>query len=184
MRTRFNIPDALRVNASDHHVQVPVVGLESVSEATAAHSRSPPTKHSSGTKNHSNAEATATSTPQLRVSTSIAQLWGLSPTLSRQHPENFVDVHSNDAERNGIEDGDTVTLPVAARQDPRENAGRRGHQGGRCLDDPEPATIEGSAHFSDRFARDCYRSSIPLVSTLSPRVHRPLASLWRRPRRR
>ena len=33
-----------------------------------------------------------------------------SPTLSRQHPENFVDVHPNDAERYGIEDGDTVTL--------------------------------------------------------------------------
>jgi len=33
-----------------------------------------------------------------------------SPTLSRQHPENFVDVHPNDAERYGIEDGDYVTL--------------------------------------------------------------------------
>jgi formate dehydrogenase major subunit len=33
-----------------------------------------------------------------------------SPTLSRQHPENFVDVHPNDAEAYGIEDGDTVTL--------------------------------------------------------------------------
>jgi len=33
-----------------------------------------------------------------------------SPTLSRQHPENFVDVHPNDAEEYGIEDGDTVTL--------------------------------------------------------------------------
>jgi formate dehydrogenase major subunit len=33
-----------------------------------------------------------------------------SPTLSRQHPENFVDVHPNDAERYGIEDGDMVTL--------------------------------------------------------------------------
>ena len=33
-----------------------------------------------------------------------------SPTLNRQHPENFVDVHPNDAERYGIEDGDTVTL--------------------------------------------------------------------------
>ncbi|TKX79016.1 formate dehydrogenase subunit alpha [Halorubrum sp. SD626R] len=33
-----------------------------------------------------------------------------SPTLSRQHPENFVDVHPNDAERYGIDDGDYVTL--------------------------------------------------------------------------
>ncbi|GAB6877959.1 formate dehydrogenase subunit alpha [Halorubrum gandharaense] len=33
-----------------------------------------------------------------------------SPTLNRQHPENFVDVHPNDAERYDIEDGDTVTL--------------------------------------------------------------------------
>ena len=33
-----------------------------------------------------------------------------SPTLSRQHPENFVDVHPNDADRYGIEDGDVVAL--------------------------------------------------------------------------
>jgi len=33
-----------------------------------------------------------------------------SPTLNRQHPENFVDVHPADAERYGIEDGDEVTL--------------------------------------------------------------------------
>jgi formate dehydrogenase major subunit len=33
-----------------------------------------------------------------------------SPTLNRQHPENFVDVHPNDAERYGIEDGEEVTL--------------------------------------------------------------------------
>ncbi|MFB6302729.1 MAG: molybdopterin oxidoreductase family protein, partial [Haloferacaceae archaeon] len=33
-----------------------------------------------------------------------------SPTLNRQHPENFVDVHPNDAERYGIEDGDYVRL--------------------------------------------------------------------------
>jgi len=33
-----------------------------------------------------------------------------SPTLNRQHPENFVDIHPNDAERYGIEDGDYVTL--------------------------------------------------------------------------
>ncbi|MDZ5810042.1 formate dehydrogenase subunit alpha [Halorubrum sp. AD140] len=33
-----------------------------------------------------------------------------SPTLLRQHPENFVDVHPKDAEAYGIEDGDTVTL--------------------------------------------------------------------------
>jgi formate dehydrogenase major subunit len=33
-----------------------------------------------------------------------------SPTLNRQHPENFVDVHPNDAERYGIEDGDTVKI--------------------------------------------------------------------------
>jgi formate dehydrogenase major subunit len=33
-----------------------------------------------------------------------------SPTLNRQHPENFVDVHPNDAERYGVEDGDVVTL--------------------------------------------------------------------------
>ena len=33
-----------------------------------------------------------------------------SPTLSRQHPENFVDVHPNDAEHYGIADGDRVTL--------------------------------------------------------------------------
>ncbi|GAB3419252.1 formate dehydrogenase subunit alpha [Haloparvum alkalitolerans] len=33
-----------------------------------------------------------------------------SPTLSRQHPENFVDVHPNDAAHYGIEDGDEVTL--------------------------------------------------------------------------
>ncbi|WP_254763755.1 formate dehydrogenase subunit alpha [Natrinema marinum] len=33
-----------------------------------------------------------------------------SPTLNRQHPENFVDVHPADAERYGIEDGETVRL--------------------------------------------------------------------------
>ncbi|RQG89968.1 formate dehydrogenase subunit alpha [Natrarchaeobius halalkaliphilus] len=33
-----------------------------------------------------------------------------SPTLNRQRPENFVDVHPADAERYGIEDGDEVTL--------------------------------------------------------------------------
>jgi len=33
-----------------------------------------------------------------------------SPTLMRQHPENFVDVHPNDAERYDIEDGEYVTL--------------------------------------------------------------------------
>ncbi|GAA0281207.1 formate dehydrogenase subunit alpha [Halobacterium noricense] len=33
-----------------------------------------------------------------------------SETLSRQHPENFVDVHPADAEHFGIEDGDSVTL--------------------------------------------------------------------------
>jgi len=33
-----------------------------------------------------------------------------SPTLNRQHPENFVDVHPNDAADYGIEDGDRVTL--------------------------------------------------------------------------
>jgi formate dehydrogenase alpha subunit len=33
-----------------------------------------------------------------------------SPTLNRQHPENFVDIHPNDAERYGIEDGDDVTV--------------------------------------------------------------------------
>ncbi|WP_122090087.1 formate dehydrogenase subunit alpha [Halalkalicoccus subterraneus] len=33
-----------------------------------------------------------------------------SPTLNRQHPENFVDVHPNDAERYGIEDGQEVTI--------------------------------------------------------------------------
>jgi formate dehydrogenase major subunit len=33
-----------------------------------------------------------------------------SPTLSRQQPENFVDIHPADAERYGIEDGDEVRL--------------------------------------------------------------------------
>jgi len=33
-----------------------------------------------------------------------------SPTLSRQHPENFVDIHPNDAERYGVEDGDYVKI--------------------------------------------------------------------------
>jgi formate dehydrogenase (coenzyme F420) alpha subunit len=33
-----------------------------------------------------------------------------SPTLNRQTPENFVDVHPNDAERYGIEDGQQVRL--------------------------------------------------------------------------
>ncbi|ADJ15063.1 formate dehydrogenase subunit alpha [Halalkalicoccus jeotgali] len=33
-----------------------------------------------------------------------------SPTLNRQHPENFVDIHPNDAERYGIEDGQEVTI--------------------------------------------------------------------------
>jgi formate dehydrogenase major subunit len=33
-----------------------------------------------------------------------------SPTLNRQHPENFVDIHPNDAERYGIEDGDDVRV--------------------------------------------------------------------------
>jgi formate dehydrogenase major subunit len=33
-----------------------------------------------------------------------------SPTLKRRTPENFVDVHPNDAERYGIEDGDYVKV--------------------------------------------------------------------------
>jgi formate dehydrogenase major subunit len=33
-----------------------------------------------------------------------------SPTLNRQHPENFVDVHPADAERYGVADGETVVL--------------------------------------------------------------------------
>ncbi|WP_435183641.1 formate dehydrogenase subunit alpha [Halobellus sp. EA9] len=33
-----------------------------------------------------------------------------SPRLNKQYPENFVDVHPNDAERYGIEDGDTITV--------------------------------------------------------------------------
>jgi formate dehydrogenase major subunit len=33
-----------------------------------------------------------------------------SPTLNRQHPENFVDIHPNDADRYGVEDGDDVTV--------------------------------------------------------------------------
>jgi formate dehydrogenase major subunit len=33
-----------------------------------------------------------------------------SPTLNRQHPENFVDIHPDDAEEYGVEDGDRVTL--------------------------------------------------------------------------
>ncbi len=33
-----------------------------------------------------------------------------SPTLNRQHPENFVDIHPNDAERYGIEDGEYVKV--------------------------------------------------------------------------
>ena len=33
-----------------------------------------------------------------------------SPTLNRQHPENFVDIHPTDAERYGVEDGEYVTV--------------------------------------------------------------------------
>ncbi|MEF8883589.1 MAG: formate dehydrogenase subunit alpha [Haloarculaceae archaeon] len=33
-----------------------------------------------------------------------------SPTLNRQHPENFVDIHPSDAEHYGVEDGDDVTI--------------------------------------------------------------------------
>ncbi|WP_144905370.1 formate dehydrogenase subunit alpha [Halobellus captivus] len=33
-----------------------------------------------------------------------------SPRLNKQYPENFVDVHPNDAERYGIEDGETVRV--------------------------------------------------------------------------
>ncbi|AQL43263.1 formate dehydrogenase subunit alpha [Halorientalis sp. IM1011] len=33
-----------------------------------------------------------------------------SPTLNRQHPENFVDIHPADADRYGIEDDDEVTI--------------------------------------------------------------------------
>jgi formate dehydrogenase major subunit len=33
-----------------------------------------------------------------------------SPTLNRQTPENFVDIHPNDAERYGVEDGQKVTV--------------------------------------------------------------------------
>ncbi|QLG64194.1 formate dehydrogenase subunit alpha [Halorarum salinum] len=33
-----------------------------------------------------------------------------SPTLNRQHPENFVDIHPNDAERYGVSDGEDVTI--------------------------------------------------------------------------
>ena len=41
-----------------------------------------------------------------------------SPTLNRQHPENFVDIHPNDAERYGVADGDTAAATATA-------AGRR-----------------------------------------------------------
>ncbi len=33
-----------------------------------------------------------------------------SPTLNRQQPENFIDIHPNDAERYGVTDGDDVTV--------------------------------------------------------------------------
>jgi formate dehydrogenase major subunit len=33
-----------------------------------------------------------------------------SPTLNRQHPENFVDIHPSDADHYGIEDGDEVAV--------------------------------------------------------------------------
>ncbi|WP_280536322.1 formate dehydrogenase subunit alpha [Halopenitus sp. POP-27] len=33
-----------------------------------------------------------------------------SPRLNNQHPENFVDIHPNDAERYGVEDGDYVRI--------------------------------------------------------------------------
>ncbi len=38
------------------------------------------------------------------------------PTLNRQTPENFVDVHPADAERCGIENGDEVTLRSRRRE--------------------------------------------------------------------
>jgi formate dehydrogenase major subunit len=63
-----------------------------------------------------------------------------SETLNRVEPENFVDVHPNDAERYGIEDGDYVTL-----------RSRRGEieVEARVTDDTKEGTVWTTPHFAD-----------------------------------
>jgi predicted molibdopterin-dependent oxidoreductase YjgC len=62
-----------------------------------------------------------------------------SPTLNRQHPENFVDVHPADAERYGVADGDTVTL-----------RSRRGEieMRGQVTEDIKEGTVWTTPHFT------------------------------------
>jgi formate dehydrogenase major subunit len=66
-----------------------------------------------------------------------------SPTLNRQHPENFVDVHPNDAERYGIEDGQTIVLKS-----------RRGEIRVRAdvTEDTKEGTVWTTPHFADASA--------------------------------
>jgi formate dehydrogenase major subunit len=63
-----------------------------------------------------------------------------SETLERQEPENFVDVHPNDAARYGIEDGDDVTL-----------RSRRGEieVEARVTDDIKEGTVWTTPHFAE-----------------------------------
>jgi formate dehydrogenase major subunit len=63
-----------------------------------------------------------------------------SETLNRVEPENFVDVHPNDADRYGIEDGEYVTLKS-----------RRGEIDveARVTEDTKEGTVWTTPHFAD-----------------------------------
>jgi formate dehydrogenase major subunit len=63
-----------------------------------------------------------------------------SPTLNRQHPENWVEVHPDDAEEYGIEDGDYVTL--------RSRRGEIEVQA-EVTEDIKAGTVWTTAHFAE-----------------------------------
>ncbi|GAB3314507.1 hypothetical protein GCM10027355_07470 [Haloplanus salinarum] len=108
-----------------------------------------------------------------------------SPTLDRQHPENFVDVHPTDAERYGVGDGDVVT--------PRS---RRGEidVAAQVTDDIKEGTIWTTIHFAassaNRLTNDVLdeRAKIPeyeasaVETSASNRRRRPATTERRRQR--
>jgi len=66
-----------------------------------------------------------------------------SPTLSRQRPENFVDIHPEDADRHGVEDGDDVRV-----------RSRRGEitLRARVTEDIKEGVVWTTPHFADASA--------------------------------
>jgi len=85
-----------------------------------------------------------------------------SPTLNRQHPENFVGVHPADAKRYGVADGEMVTL-----------RSRRGEIEVRAqvTEDIKQGTVWTTPHFAasaaDRLTNDVLdeRAKIPEYKT-------------------